>query len=188
MKHILTIVLILGLYSCGSSQTIVDLARERESEHYKNGQYYMKDVNNYFNDFVGTWTYEYDTNKEFRITLTKVVMYHDNEDGFNYYVDGMLITYQKYENGNLIYQSPPDNPFPSGISKEQGKLWISFTDYGRDEADFGLDLTLQNQVIGSGSIQLRFKLDNAHRENPYHIANPNEPYYSVPDDMIMTKM
>ena len=187
MKHILTLVLILGLYSCGSSQTIIDIAQESFPGDSKNGQYYHKDINGYFDDFVGTWKYEYDTNKEFRITFVKVEMYHDTEDGFDYYYDGLILTYQKYENGNLVYQSPADN-FPDGLSKEQGKLWISFTDYGRDEADFGLDLTLQNQVIGGGSNQLHFKLDNAHRENPYHIANPNEPYYSVPDDMIMTKM
>ncbi len=186
MKYLITLLTIFMLQSCVTAQTIIDLGAESFSGDTKNGQYYHKDINGYFNDFTGIWKYEYDTNKEFRIILTKVEMYHDNEDGDDYYFDGILITYKKYENGTIVFQSPMDT-YPSGIIKEFGKLNMSFTDYERNDEIFPVDLTLIS-TGGNNQYNLKFKLDRFERRNTYYNEHPDEPYFSVPDNIIMTKM
>lgn len=184
MKNIFITITLALIYSCSSAQTIVDMAGDRQNEHYDNGQYYIKDVNDYMLPYLGTWRY-IDDNKEFRITLIKVTMFHNTQFDDNYYEDGLRIKYQKFENGILIYNSPlRENP--TGIIKEFGKLNMSFTDYQRSEEIFPVDLILIPN--GNGQYDLKFKLDKFERTNSYYKQHPNEPYFSVPNDIIMTKM
>ena len=96
MKHIFHIVCLLLISVQLSAQTIIDIAGERENKHYKNGDYYMKDVQNFFQPYIGTWKY-IDGNNEFRVTLSKITMYHeiDNESNTDYYRDSLIMSYQK---------------------------------------------------------------------------------------------
>ncbi len=169
------------------SQTVVDMAGERESKHRKNGAYYIKDINNYMQPYLGTWQF-IDGNNEFRITLTKVEMFHVVFTDYNidYYIDGLRIQYQKYENGVLMYNSITRQN-PTGIIKEFGKLNMSFTDYERNNEVFNVDLILLS-VGGIGQYNLKFKLDRFESRNTYHDEHPNEPYFSVPDNIVMTRM
>jgi hypothetical protein len=191
MKNLLFIIIITLYYSCSSAQTIVDMAGERENKHYDNNQYYIKDINNYMTPYIGTWNFV-DGNKEFRITLTKVTKYHDvyqdNYTNFNYYMDGLLIQYKKFENGILVFNSPVET-YPTGIIKEFGKLNMSFTDYERNNESFPVDLILiPNNTMGSSQqYKLRFKLDKFEQRNTYFEQHPNEPYFSVPNDIEMIK-
>jgi len=190
-KVIIICITCIAAFSCKAQQIIDMSANNNMDGKYENATYYHKDVNNYLNDFTGTWKYEYDTNKEYRIILTKVEMYHVvNESlNFNYYRDGLLISYEKYENGTLVYQSPTFN-YPTGAFDSSTKIGISFTDYGRLNAMFNLDLTLEEGSNDSleRDTKLRFNLSKWHAENLYHDQNPNEPYFSVPNDILMTKV
>jgi len=187
MKHILFTLSFIFFTTSIFAQTVVNMAGERQNKHYENGQYYIKDINNYMQPYLGTWQY-INVNTEFRITLTKVEMYHDVDTDYNidYYIDGLLISYQKLENGIITFQSFPDT-YPTGIIKEFGNLDMSFTDYDRNAEIFPLKLTL----IPTGTLNeynLKFKLDKFERRNTYHDEHTNEPYFSVPNDIIMTKM
>lgn len=187
MKNIFITITLALIYSCSSAQTIVDMAGDRQNEHYENGQYYIKDINNFMLPYLGIWNY-IDGNKEFRITLTKVSQFHVvfNDFNTNYYRDGLLIQYQKFENGQLIFSSPVETS-PTGIIKEFGKLNMSFKDYQRNNVGFQLSLTLI--PIGNNQYNLNFRVHNGlEAKNTYYQQHPTEPYYSVPNNIIMTKM
>jgi len=200
MKKIILTLAIIITYSCSSAQTVVDMATSHEVNwSRKNGQYYLKDVNNYMQPYIGTWQY-INGNEEFIITLTKIEMHHENQDNDDYYIDGINISYQKYENGILIYQSPPNIDYPSGIIKEFGKLRLTFTDYERvfkneplnASRNAGHEAHLDLIDNGNGSYNLKFKLFTE-QEHPnlgitYEPVTNGDPYHSTPTDIVMTKM
>jgi hypothetical protein len=189
MKNIATILLFMFITFSYSQFTvnpiIIDMAGTPVVNETKNGTYYIKDINNYMLPYIGTWKYTYG-NKEFRITITKVEMHHVYipDRNIDYYTDGLRIKYQKYENGILIYDSPL-RMNPTGVIKEFGKLGMSFTDYQRNDESFPLKLTL---IPFGNQYQLKFWLNKFERRNTYYQQHPNEPYFSVPNDIIMTKM
>lgn len=168
------------------SQTIIDMASDRENKHRENGDYYIKDINNFRDLYVGTWRYV-NGNEEFRITLTKVEKHRVIFEDFNidYYRDGMNLTYQKFNNGVLIFNTG-NKYFPSGLIEEFGKLRMSFQDHERYSEVFPLKLTLIPQ--SNGSYKMNFKLDMFERRNQYVEDNPGASFFSVPNDIIMTKM
>ena len=172
------------------SQIVVDMAGESMTFHHRNGAYYIKDINNYFGPYLGTWSYT-NGNEEFRVTIVKVTMFHeiDTDYNMNYFIDGLLIGYQKYQNGVLVFNSPPDT-YPTGISKEFGKLFMSFDDYERNNESFPVDLILIpiNQIGNSPQYKLKFRLDMFERRNTYFDQHPTEPYFSVPNNIEMVKV
>lgn len=184
-KIFITIISIISI-NFTYSQIIRDMDSESIKDDTKNGTYYIKDINNYMLPYVGTWRY-IEGNKEFRITLTKVIKYHVIIQDFNidYYIDGLIMQYQKIENGQLIFTSPIST-HADGIIKEYGHLRMSFKDYGRNGSMFPVDLKLI--PISNNQFKLKFKLDRFEARNTYHQQHPNEPYFSVPNDIIMTKM
>lgn len=188
MKNTLFTILLILFTNNLISQTVIDMAESHNVNwNMKNGQFYIKDINNYMLPYLGTWKYTYG-NKEFRITLIKVVKFHeiDTDYNINFFIDGLLIQYQKYENGQLIYNSQIGT-YPTGIIKQYGKLNMSFTDYERNGESFPVDLILF-QDFNSNTQYLKFKIDRFERRNLYYEQHPNEPYFSVPNDIIMIKM
>jgi len=169
---------------CG--QTVIDMANDPIENETKNGTYYTKDVNNYMQPFVGTWQY-IDSNTKFRITLTKVEMYHVviPEANIDYYTDDITIQYKKYEDGILVF----DSPVFYGASVIQGfrVFDMSFTDYERDNESFDLELTLISTGLNEQN-ELKFSLDKFETRNTYYETHPNEPYFSVPNNIVMTRM
>jgi hypothetical protein len=190
---IFQIIVFTFFMSCKAQQIIDMSANNNMDGKYQNGTYYHKDVNNYLDAFTGTWKYEYDTNKEFRLTLTKVEMYHMMVEDFNYdyYIDGFSTSYQLYENGQLTYQSPTEE-YARGTAKDANNVSMTFFDYGRLGVPFNLYLTLVTELGSQGGQQqdpkLKFELSKWEAQNPYHTQHPDEPYFSVPNDMLMTKM
>lgn len=186
MKKILIILVLFVISSNMYAQIEIDMAGESIKDDTKNGTYYMKDVNDYLLPYTGTWKY-IDGNKEFRITLTKVIKYHVLIQDYNidYYKDGLIIQYEKYENGILIYNSL-QSTHPAAAIKEFGNLRMSFKDYGRNGCMFPVDLMLI--PIGNNQYNLKFKIDRFEARNTYFQQHPNEPYFSVPNDIIMTKL
>ncbi|NRR93337.1 hypothetical protein HSX10_17320 [Winogradskyella undariae] len=187
MKQLITLAFTIVLYSYGSAQTVIDLSQESFDGDTENGTYYHKDINNYMQPYVGTWQY-IDGNTEFRIILTKVEMFHVilPEANIDYYKDGLTIQYQKYENNILTYNSIIDS-HPSGIIQEFGILDMTFTDYQRNDSLFELELTLIATGINERN-SLKFELNSAESKNTYHDEHPNEPYFSVPNNIVMTRM
>jgi len=195
MKNIIATMLVLALSSCSSSLTVVDMADERKAEYRLNGKYYIKDKKNFMNSFIGTWQHINDST-EFRITLYKKEKYHYTAPfNVNYYKDGMVIQYQKYENGELVYTSPLGTN-PNGVAEEFGKLYMSFIDYEKRNT-YLLDLILIKESNKSDKLQFyltNFSLRNdpKPRRLEYWLSfgeiNPSESFFSVPNNIIMTKM
>ncbi|NBL63853.1 hypothetical protein GV828_01420 [Flavobacterium sp. NST-5] len=188
MKSLPILLIIVFSYYNITAQTIVNMAETRQTKHLENGTYYIKDVNNYMLPYLGTWKY-IDGNKEFRITLTKVAKLHkiNNDYSINYYIDALQVKYQKFENGQIVYDAPIIS-YPSGIIKEFGKLNMSFKDYERNGEIFPVDLLLiPLNNMGTPQYKLKFKLDKFEQRNTYYEQHPNEPYFSVPNNIIMTK-
>jgi hypothetical protein len=186
MKKIFITICIFVFSNIISAQVEIDMAGERQNIHYENGTYYIKDVNNYMLPYTGTWKYINGIN-EFRITLTKVSKDHIVFSDYNtdYYEDGLLLKYQQFLNGQLIYESPIST-FSSGIIKEFGKLRMTIKDYGRNGCMFPVSLDLISN--GNNQYNLKFKIDMFEQRNTYFEQHPNEPYFSIPNDIIMTKI
>jgi uncharacterized protein DUF6705 len=182
------IILALILFSITShSQIIRNMADNPIDGERKNG-YYIKDTNDYFGPFIGAWSYT-NGNTEFRIFISKVTKERKifPEYNIDYYKDGLEIRYEKYENGQLLFASPPLG-FASGFSKEQGVVTMSFIDYERE--NYMVSLTIRMVVSGliaSGGHynKISFKLDTMEAHNAYFDTHPNEPFFSVPDDIEM---
>jgi hypothetical protein len=189
-KIILTLFLTNIMIACKAQQIIDMSANNNINDKYLNGMYYHKDVQNYLDQFTGSWKYEFVSNKEFQITITKIETHHvNNVLNFNYYTDDLNISYKIIENGSMIYQSPLIE-FTGAVIESNKEVYLSFRDFGRLGAPFSLKLTLEPAIDSNGrrTEKLRFRLSKFEAENPYHEANPNEPYFSVPNNVLMTRM
>ncbi len=75
---IIFLISILLIINFSNAQTIVNMAGNSTnlpSNYRSTGNYYIKDVNNYLDNFTGTWEYV-NGNEKFQIILTKVYKYH----------------------------------------------------------------------------------------------------------------
>ena len=64
---------------------------------------------------------------------------------------------------------------------------MSFIDYERNGESFPVDLILI-PTGGFNNYNLKFKLDRFERRNTYYESNSDEPYFSVPNNVLMTKV
>jgi hypothetical protein len=71
---------------------IIDIEEYTYKSEIENA--YYKDINNYFNDFEGTWLYT-NGNTSLKIVLTKETMQYTGK----FYTDGITGEYQYIENG-----------------------------------------------------------------------------------------
>lgn len=93
MKNIITLITLLVFYSsCSAQQTIVDISNK---ENWTTNTY-LKDINNHFNDVLGSWKWE-NGNNSFEIVFTKITNY--NYEGINMSADFILGKYKYIENG-----------------------------------------------------------------------------------------
>lgn len=136
MKNIKNIILIACILFIQAfyGQIIVDMSDDDlvlPPGYNQTGQYYEKDVNNYLDNFTGTWEYV-NGNEKFEVILTKIIMYHevDPDLNLNFYEDGIKIQYKKYHNGSLIFESPIVD-YPSFSSYDGVILEGYMVDYGR---------------------------------------------------------
>jgi len=96
MKNTLTFILIISLLSCKAQQIIIPLAGPEDYQN--NPNYYLKDADNDFNKFEGTWKYQ-NGNTEFIIELQKKEYINDNNGGYIY---DLLIGEYKYTLDNIM--------------------------------------------------------------------------------------
>lgn len=166
------------------------------------GQYYYKDVNNYLDWFVGTWEYV-NGNEKFQITLTKVINYHhiDTSLNFDFYDDGIVLQYRKYLNNQLTFESP-NYQMPDFHSEDGNLLKGRIRDYGR------LTKTLYKPFSNSVWIQggyplapicriskhpleynkIKFSLGLMEALEYDYETYAGQSYYSIPNNIIMTKV
>lgn len=123
------------LYNCKTnSQIIINMSGDNityPSGYLGTGEYYIKDVNNNLNNFVGTWEYV-NGNEKFQIILTKVIKYHvvHPNINLNYYEDGLTLQYKKFNNNVLTFESIITN-IPTLESSDGIDLKGHIIDYGR---------------------------------------------------------
>jgi len=91
MRKIFLFIVIITTISCKAQSPIVDIDNW-DGDSQANA--YYKDINNYFNDFVGTWVYTNGTTS-FKIVLQKKTMAYTGK----FYMDYMIGEYQYIENG-----------------------------------------------------------------------------------------
>jgi len=210
MKKTLLIIFLVSIVKFTKAQTIFDMAGSNNNlpENYlSNGQYYIKDVNTYLDNFIGTWEYA-NGNEKFQITLTKIIKYHTiwNDIKLNFYEDGIAIKYKKYINNNLIFESPTVEK-PYFDAKDPKILDGYIIDYGRiAKTVFAPKI---NRVLfpGGNPMSVRCNINiipvtaNEPKKIKFHLfyrqdgmtgydyeTYAGQPIFSVPSDIIMTKV
>lgn len=94
MKHLTTIIAIISILSCKAQSVIIPIGSGEDFQ--KTPDYYLKDVNNEFDKFVGEWKYQNGTS-ELTIKLKKEELYQVSDD--SNYMDLLVGEYQYIENG-----------------------------------------------------------------------------------------
>jgi len=108
MKNIILIVSIFCFAAC-KAQTIYNVGTP--IENITESDYYIKDINNHYDDIVGTWLWE-DGNSSFEITLQKFEMY-SYPSSSTYYADMIFGKYKYIEDGVLISEIVEILPYPN---------------------------------------------------------------------------
>lgn len=136
MKNIKNIILITCIIftQVFYAQIIVDMSDDDlvlPPGYNQTGQYYEKDVNNYLDNFTGTWEY-INGSEKFQLILTKSVMYHNIIPKFNINVfeDGITFKYKKFIDNILVFESPTITE-PKFHSYDGVILEGYMVDYGR---------------------------------------------------------
>ena len=206
-------IIFLNISSLMKSQIVVDYASDSPlpSNWDETGNYYLKDVNNYLDNFTGTWEYV-NGNEKFQIILTKIIKYHtlSSHLNLNYYEDGIVFRYKKYVNNNLVFESPIES-YPT-FNTEDGKILKGMSsDYERvtktinlggglifeGGGHFPLSCHIEKLLINLSNnepqkIKFKFYLGHFGESSGFgEYNNPiyaGQPFFSIPDDIIMTKV
>lgn len=210
MKNIalkLSLLVATCVYSCSAGgQTIIAYGDENVTlpvNAMSTGQYYFKDVDQHLDNFVGTWQYV-NSSEKFEVVCTKITNYHNVDPALNLniYQDGITTQYRKYVNNVLVYQSPSQT-VPELFSRDGVVLAGHTVDYGRTTKTiyFPHDPTMVLQE-GGGFIHPRTRLEIVN-DNPQQIkfslsltgtinydveTYQGQPIFSIPNDVIMTKV
>ncbi|QMU64643.1 MAG: hypothetical protein GKR88_10310 [Flavobacteriaceae bacterium] len=121
MKHIITIIALISLFSCKAQSVIVPIGSGEDFQ--KNPNYYVKDVNNEFGKFEGIWKYQ-NGNTSIIFKLKKEEHYQVSET--SNYLDLLVGEYQYIENGveKVNTLADFDNPSISGYNhKISGRVF-----------------------------------------------------------------
>ncbi|MEG1590014.1 MAG: DUF6705 family protein [Chryseobacterium sp.] len=201
-----TVILVLFMIQCRSQINTINMAGDNISYphgYLSTGDYYIKDINNYLDNFVGTWEYG-NGNEKFQIILTKVIKYHyiSTHANLNYYEDGLKYRYKKFVNNVLTFESPARD-YPSFDTKDGALLEGGIKDYGRITKTVKIPLTNNVMYPGGGPVDANCEITKV-STNPdkikFHLylrqEFPNydgetyagQPIFSLPNDVIMTKV
>jgi hypothetical protein len=170
------------------------------------GQYYIKDINNYLDNFTGTWEYTHGIEK-FQIVLTKVIKYHVvmPEINLNFYEDGIVLRYKKFVNNTLVFESPNyENPNFSSVDgvlleghvKDHGRitktLYIPFdpTQIWR-EGGYPINPSCRIErlmTLRTEPKKIKFALFAENIPNYDYQTYTGQPYFSIPNEVVMIKV
>lgn len=145
---------------------------------------YYKDIDNYFNDYVGTWLFT-DGNSSFKIVLIKKEMFAHNIGNKFLFRDFLVGEYQYIENGvekinTLSEISIATNPFNHNIvgnafapSKGQ-RLYTMFSEPGREIPGMEQEMIFRRvDEDGVQKLKLVFRMTSG-----YYLENGQEPEYT----------
>lgn len=210
MKNKLYILLLLALLTTSSiiSQTIIVRGQDNgdlPEDYLSSGNYYYKDVNNYLDNFTGTWEYV-DGNEKFELILTKVINYHTvyPDLDYDFYEDAIYYQYKKYVNDILTYESPveaypffysEDGVILKGWIKDYGRIskttYLPFStevyEQGGDPIAPHCRVTKQPEQQGESS-KILFDLDLTGTTNYDKETYEGQPTFSIPDNVLLTKV
>jgi hypothetical protein len=160
---------------------IIDIEEYTYKSEIENA--YYKDINNYFNDFEGTWLYT-NGNTSLKIVLTKETMQYTGK----FYTDGITGEYQYIENGlekrntlsntnqylkgiwSAFLMKNEFHPICENCQPNERRLNISFSDRTR-----GLHGTfIFKKTIINGQIAL---VGHLLSDGPGHYDEANPPQY-----------
>lgn len=199
--------IITFFYSCNvCSQTIITRGGNNGNlpvNFLSSGQYYYKDVDNYLNNFIGTWQF-INGNEKFEIILTKILNFHNNQPDLSYdfYEDGIVLQYRKYVNNILVFEtSLPTKPT---FQTSDGILLKGYmVDYGRitktiyhphdsslviREGGEYIHPNCRIEKVAGNPLQIKFHLDLTGTINYDRETYQGQPIYSIPNDVVMTKV
>ena len=187
-KIILTFVLIFISFANNAQTTIIDVNSENTRMDAPAGTY-LKDINNTFGPFLGTWKYQ-NGNEILIVKLEKVEMYLDSE--FGTYYDFIKGNYSySIDNGNTFVvntiqqnlgnNNPDINSMYSGGSNYTTKDVFTFRDVIYQKNAWA-NFTFQNNNF----TQIHLKLEN--KGGGYILpATPPNPAFCIPNNVVLIK-
>ena len=189
MKTIYLTLLILFISKSTIAQTtIVDLNSEYTRMDVPSGTY-LKDINNTFANFLGTWKYQ-NGNQILIIKLEKVEMFLDAEFGvyfdfikgnYSYTTDGGITFIVNTIQQNIGNNNPQTNALYSGGPNESNSDLYRFTDVIYQKNAWAT-FTFQNNNFN----QLHLKLKN--KGGGYILpATPPNPAFCIPNNVVLIK-
>lgn len=182
MKQILTLtIFFLGIANLKSQNIVPYNSPEMNTRFFTNGDYY-KDTTGELNYYVGTWQYT-NGNQKFQLILTKVIMYHRSRNApyVSYHYDGIKVKYKLFTNNVLTFESSGEfTEFPS-LTLFENNLTGTFQDEQRG------NFIAKTSITKEAGNKIRFFLGNFEAVGQYHKDHPNESFYSVPNNVLMTK-
>ena len=151
---------------------------------------YIKDINNTFNKFLGTWKWQ-EGNKILIFKIEKVTQYYHSE--FDVYEDFIIGNYSYTENGGSTYLVNTITQNIGVTNKTLVPLYTSGTN-NQNEIEFTFHDIIYNKKSCNagfkflpGSLnQMELKLSN-HFKGYFLPDLPPTPYFSIPNNVILTK-
>ncbi|RSK41773.1 DUF6705 family protein [Mangrovimonas spongiae] len=204
MKNIILTLIILFTLSCKAQSPIVNIASDYDSDDIVDGCY-LKDVNNSFAPFIGTWQWTNGTDT-LTIVFSKIEMVYNNLSEM--YTDQLIGKYKYVENGveifnTLDYDINANNawdlhpnypkrmlaPMLGACYRNTTLADFSFMDYLKDKgevAKFEL-LDLLTDLNGEFNVtQAKLTLSNREHWN-VNGQNPRDPEFTIPNNITLTK-
>tara|TARA_R110002124_G_scaffold86007_1_gene222813 strand:+ start:1676 stop:2290 length:615 start_codon:yes stop_codon:yes gene_type:complete len=187
MKNIpLILIFVATFYSC-KAQTIYPLGTQ--PEQIEGNNYYLKDIQNINDNFVGTWLWE-SGNSSFELTLQEFEQYSYPNNSTQYW-DAIFGKYKYIEDGSIISETDEifdttDRPLPRVIAhyKTQNIIWISVSDIVSKEYKVG-EIVLNDD--GTATMTLQDSIGTS------GVRTPNDPPpstlgFQLPTNITLTKV
>ena len=190
MNKITLLLIIIFSISCKSQTNIINYSDRcnYNSINTSDGNTYLKDINNIYEPYTGTWKWQ-EGNKEMTLVLLKQIKHHYNERTFNYYKDRLVGYYTYKENGVTIADTSGDNlqsdfgmSVSFGISCSSKINTAMFIDVKKEKM-----ITVILEKLSPTQMKFRGKIDqHSSYVNP---AKPRTLYTgsTFPLDMVFTK-
>lgn len=190
MNKIILLLIIFICISCKSQTNIINLVDRcnHNSIDTTYGTTYLKDMNNIYSSYVGTWKWALG-NKEMTLVLVKQTKYHMNESPFNYYKDRLVGYYIYKENGAVISDTSADN------LQSNFDISVSFDISCDSTVDTGFFVDVKKKKMISVSLEMltptQIKFEGKIGQHSSYV-NPKKPRTlymgsTFPLDMVFTK-
>ena len=187
MKNIFKIIILLYSFS-SFSQTIVEKPLGTFFNADENKHVYFKDVNNFLNDFVGTWVFD-DGTHYFKIQFYKQTYHRETPIGnkkITIFADRIIGYYQYKLNGVEIYNITNDKY----ASSDFGSMYSNFNIFFREPSENPCGRRIM------GEVSLIHSINNSVEQLTWNRVDFNGgadcyPFdttpFKTPENMVLTK-